>query len=896
MKRLAALLIAVPLFLAASFAAAAPTRVATVEGVTEYRLDNGLRVLLVPDAGSSNVLVHVTYFVGSRNEGYGEKGMAHLLEHLLFKATKGIPDVKEALNRHGARFNGTTSNDRTNYFETLPAGTDNLDWALSLEAERMVNSLVRKSDLDSEMTVVRNEFERGENNPGAVLGERMQRLAFAAHNYGNPVIGFRADIEQVPIERLQAFYRLWYQPDNAMLIVAGRFDEADALARVERHFGPLPRPARALPRLYTQEATQDGERSVTLRRAGDVQMVGALYRVPAGSDPDYAAIDVLTQVFATAPTGRLHRALVQKGLATSTWGYERQLHDPGWATFGAQLSKGESLDAARDALLATLEGPDREPIRADEVERARLSLLNDMEKAPLDALGYARWLGEFAALGDWRLFYVYRERLRKVTVADVQRVMERYFKPANRVLGRFVPTDRPDRAEIPAPADPAPAIAALKSGDGMQAGESFDPTPQNIEARVVRRTLANGIRVALLPKKTRGGSVIAQLTLYWGTEQSKQGRARACGFADAMLMRGSKQHSRAEIRDLFDKLQASAAVGLNGVSLEARRPQLEAALRLAAEVLREPAFPAAEFEELRRAALTGAESQRGDPQALAGEKLARHLNPWPRGHWNYPETVEERIDGMKRATLEEAKRCYEDLVGASGATFVAVGDFDPDALAKLVEELFGGWKSPAPYARIPSRNFDVPAIEETVSTPDKANAVLRAGMNFPMRDDDPDFPAMILGNYLLGGTSSARLPARIREKEGLSYATYTLFSASPEDRAASFGISSIFAPQNRDRVERAAREELARALDGGFGDGEFEAAKKSLLEARRVARGQDGALAGRLSLYLYLGRTFAWDVDFEKRVAALTPAEVRDALRRHLDLKKLSVVRAGDFR
>src|SRR5688572_3929070 len=273
--------IATFLFLVVTFTAvfAAPVKVATVEGVTEYRLDNGLRVLAVPDPSATTVTVHITYFVGSRNEGYGEKGMAHLLEHLLFKGAKRYSNIKEELNRRGARYNGTTSNDRTNYFETLNATGDNLEFAIGLEADRMVNSFVKKSDLDSEMTVVRNEFESGENRASGVLYERMQRLSFTAHNYGNPVIGFRSDIESVPIERLQAFYRTWYQPDNAFLIVGGNFDEAAAMKLVEKHFGKIPRPKRALPRLYTNEATQDGERSVTLRRTGDVQIVSTLYRI-----------------------------------------------------------------------------------------------------------------------------------------------------------------------------------------------------------------------------------------------------------------------------------------------------------------------------------------------------------------------------------------------------------------------------------------------------------------------------------------------------------------------------------------------------------------------------------------------------------------------------------------
>jgi zinc protease len=575
------------------------------------------------------------------------------------------------------------------------------------------------------------------------------------------------------------------------------------------------------------------------------------------------------------------------------------LRDPGWASFGAQLPKAAALEPARDALLAALEGTQRVPrerVTDAEVERARTALLNDLEKAPLDSLGYVRWLGEFASMGDWRLFFLYRERVRQVSTADVQRALDTYFKPANRVLGVFVPTDKPERAEIPPAPDLGAAITAFKSSETVQAGEAFDPTPANIEARVIRRTLSNGIKVALLPKKTRGGTVIAQLSLYWGDEASKANRAHACGFADGMMMRGTLKHTRAELSDAFDKLKANVSASAHGASINVRRAQLDDTLRLIAEVLREPAFPESEFEELRRAALTGAESQRGDPSAIASERLARHLHPWPRGHWNYVESTDERISELKAATLAEAKRCYAELVGASGAQFVAVGDFDPEALAKLVEELFGGWQSPAPYARIPARYFERAPLEDTVATPDKANAVLRAGMNLRLRDDNPDFPALLLGNYLIGGTSSGRLPARVREKEGLSYSTYSQFSAGQQDAAGSFGVSAIYAPQNRERVERAIREELERALAQGFSNAEVESARKGLLEARRVQRGQDGALAGRLANYLYLGRTFAWDVDLEKRLAALTPAEILDALRRHIDLKKLSVLKAGDFK
>jgi zinc protease len=630
---------------------------------------------------------------------------------------------------------------------------------------------------------------------------------------------------------------------------------------------------------------------------GETPIVSALYRVPAGHHPDYPAIDVLTTVLGDAPSGRLHRALVQKGLASQVWGSERGLHDPGWLYFGGVLPREARVEAMREALLGALENLKRDPIRADEVERARTQLLNDFEKTQLETGAYVRALSEFAATGDWRLFFLYRERLKAVKLADVQRVAEHYLKPANRVLGTFIPTDSPDRAEIPPSQEWQAALNAYKgSGDGVRAGEVFDPSPKNIEARLARRTLSNGMRAALLPKKTRGGRVVATLTLHWGDEKSLTGRDVACSFAGGMLMRGSRNKTRGEIKDAFDRLNATVSVAGDGLSLEVRRENLAAALRLAAEVLREPSFAQAEFDEMKRAALTGAEGQRTDPSALAGVRLSRHLSLYPKGHPHYTPEVEERIELLRAATLEDAVACYRDFFGATDAEFSAVGEFDPDELARLVDELFGGWKSPRPFERVPSRHFERPPVEEDIITPDKANAVMRGGLNIKLRDDHPDFPALVLANYLLGGSSTARLPNRVREKEGLSYSISSSFNASAFDEAASLRVGVIYAPQNRERVERAVREELERAVREGFSAEELKAGQQALLEARRMARTQDRALANRLGSYLYMKRTFAWDVEFEARIAALTPAEVHAAMKRHIDPGRFSLIAAGDFK
>jgi zinc protease len=617
--------------------------------------------------------------------------------------------------------------------------------------------------------------------------------------------------------------------------------------------------------------------------------------MPPGTHPDYAAVDVLVALLNHVPSGRLHKALVESGLASSAFGTERQLHEAGFAYFGANLRQDASIEAARDALLGVLEGFAARPAAEDEVERARTRLLNDIELTLADSRELTMALSECAGIGDWRVFFLHRDRLKKTTAADVQAAATRYLKPANRTLGMFLPTRSPERADIPAVPDLAAVLKDYRGSAATAQGEDFNPTPANIEARVIRKTLSGGMRLALLPKKTRGGTVVAQLALRWGDEQSKMDRAAACGLASGMLLRGTQKNSREQLRNRFDRLKSSVTVDGDGGSVETVRESLPETLRLMAEVLRQPTFPSEEFEQLRRATLTGVDTQRSDPSALAGLALTRHLNPYPPEHWLYTTSLDERSARLKGLSLEEVKRCYADFFGASDSELSVVGDFDPEQITRLAQELFGDWKSPRPYARIPLRVAEVAPLNDAIETPDKANAVLRAGMLLRLRDDDPDYPALLLGNYILGGSSDSRLVRRIREKEGLSYSVGSFLSADSFYPRGTFGAFAIYAPQNRPRVEAALNDEIRKAFTEGFTAEEIEAGKKGFLQARALARSNDAAVAGRLVSYLVLGRTFAWDEALERRVAALTPQAVLEAMRRHIDPAKLSIVKAGDF-
>src|SRR5690349_7608737 len=387
------------------------------------------------------------------------------------------------------------------------------------------------------------------------------------------------------------------------------------------------------------------------------------------------------------------------GLASYTWAPAPLLQRPGYMYFGAELAKDGDVTKARNVMIDVLENLSKHKITAEEVERGRTRLLNDIERAQLDSGQLVSALSENAAIGDWRLLFLYRDELKKVTVADVQKAGEEYLKRANRVSGTFIPTAHPDRAVIPPTPDVEKLLENYKGGDNVRLGEAFDPSPKNIESRLQRRTLANGISAAFLSKQTRGGRAVAILNLHWGDEKTLMNRSTPCDFAGDMLMRGTKKHSRAELKEAFDKLNARVSLSGDGFMIEARGENLIAALRLAAEALREPSFPPSEFEELKRAALTGTEAQLSDPNAKAEIRLSRHLEPYPVGHRNYTPTLEERLEWIRKTTLKDAQACYRDLVGATGADIAVVGQFDPAAVERAVTELFGSWKNPSPFTR-----------------------------------------------------------------------------------------------------------------------------------------------------------------------------------------------------
>ncbi len=887
------------------------TQRATVEGITEYRLPNGLAVLLFPDESKPLVTVNITYRVGSKHENYGETGMAHLLEHLLFKGTPGIPKLSEEMNRRGFKMNGTTYYDRTNYHETFNANPEHLDWAIRMEADRMVNSFIAKKDLDSEMNVVWDELRRGENNPGRVLNQRMMAAAFDWHNYGKPTIGAPSDLENVSIARLQAFYKTYYQPDNAVLTVAGRIDTAKTLALIVDAFKSIASPTRALPALYTIEPTQDGERRVTVRRVGDATSVAALYHLPAASHADSAALAMLVNVLGTEPTGRLYKQLNEASLVASSYAYINPLAERSVLSVGAQIEGKQTLAVAEAALLKAAETV--KTLSEEELKRAQQEFEADFNQLLKSTEGIAIALSESIGHGDWRLLFVQREAVKKVRVADVLRVAGAYLKPDNRTVGVFIPTDKPNRSVIAATTNSVKTAGGIADATAFAAprkqGERFDPTPAALEARTVRGALAGGIPFITLQKQNRGDAVTLQIQLRWGSKAAINAvrSKEAAAWVAPMLMEGSEGLSKQALGDALAQLKASMSITSSAVgatiSIGCEQAHVLAVLKLLDTVLKKPSFEAAALERLRSASLAALAAQLQDPEAKAGEAIAQRNNidqGLSLNDWRYNLTTVQSFAATKALSLAQIKQVYSDFWSSKHASVSVVGTL-PDGLKPALELVLKDWSaSPAaakqPYERQTNPHVANAAFANSVQLNDKTNAVFAAQAAFKLKRSDADYWPLQIGSAILGGDPfTSRIGKRVRVAEGLSYSAGSYINVDPRDDRALYAAYASFAPKNVAKVQLAIKEELATILKDGVTAKELADTQAYLLQSLEQQRASDTYLAGHLLYQAEMGLNFDIHTEHRERIQNASVDSVNAALRQHLSGLKLIEVSAGDW-
>jgi zinc protease len=887
---------------AATLSAQTPPRlVTTVEGIKEYELSNGLRVLLMPDASQTNIVVNIVYKVGSRHEGYGESGMAHLLEHMLFKQCKKFTDIKKAIADKGAQANGTTWYDRTNYYEILSASDENLRWAIDMEADRMVNSKILPDELKKEFSVVRNEFEIGENYPSGVLNERILSAMYLWHNYGKSTIGSKEDIERVKAENLKAFYKKYYQPDNAIIMIAGKFDEKKALQYVQQYFGPIPKPTRVLQPTYTVEPPQDGEREVSLRRTGDIQYIGLAYHTPSVADKEYASNDALIQILTNNPSGVLYKNLVESKLASGMYGYSQTLFDPGFSYFQVEVPKDKSIDSAKQALFATMNAVPAMIFTEEDLTRAKNDILKGIENTTSKTINWAIALTEFVGAGDWRLWFLYRDRIENLTLGDVQAAARKYYKPSNRTYGVFVPDAAPDRTVVAETPDIKKMLSGYKGKEVAAQKAAFENSIENIKKNTEYLALTNGAKYALLEKPTKGDKINASITLQFGNESSLVNKGEAGSLLAGMLKKGTTTRTKEQIKDELDKIKSdisfSSGPGTLNISVNTDKTNLAAALVLLEDMLMHPKFDSNEFDKLVLETKASYEANKSDPQTIAFETLSKLSTNYPAGHPLYAQTTDEALAELTKVKLDDLKKYYADFYGANNSLSTFVGELDKPQIKTFMQKAFGGWNSKSSFTQVDPKYFEVKGKTETINTPDKTNAVLGGVVNIQVSKQDADYPALVMANELLGGGAflNSRIPQRLRENEGMSYGAGSFMSAEYKNKTGSWGVYAFFNPSYKDRLDSALHQEIDKAIAKGFTPDELSKSVNSMMEQNKTSLGDNRFVASLIKNYMKDGRDLTDFTRFETKVKALNTEQVNAAMKKFFDKSKLILIYGGDF-
>ena len=882
------------------------THVKTAGAIDEYRLQsNGLQVLLMPEHSSPTLTLMVTYRVGSRNEVTGTTGATHLLEHLMFKGSKNYNrekgnNVDQILERTGAQYNATTWTDRTNYYANM--GREHLDTVMALEADRMRNLLLRESDRQPEMTVVRNEFEMGENSPIQALYKELYQTAFVAHPYHHSTIGHRSDIEKVSIDKLRAFYDTYYWPNNATVTVIGDFDPTHVLALVKKRFGVYGKSPKPIPEVYTEEPVQTGARRTIVKRPGELGVVAISHKIPPSTHPDFAAVLMMSAILADGKNSRLYPAITNKNLATNVETDVGIFRDTSLHTVFAPLAPNVKHEEVERLILQEIERLKKDGATAAELQAAKAKNAADSAFKLDGSFGIAGQLNEFIAAGDWTLFYQLDEAIKQVTLTDVQRVAQKYLQEDVSTTGWFVPT----KAGEEPPRQATPATPPSKGGESaltlpLQRGSTPKGGGGLIQDGVHRSTIKDtGIDFIAYPMGVKD-VVTLYATFPAGRSQALRngGNPMVPTLAAMLLDEGTTKHDKFAIAQQLEAVGASIGFGagndLVSVSAHALKKDVPLVIQLIAEQLRTPAFSAEEFAKAKKQLIAGIQRSLESTDSRADDAYNRSI--YPQGHLNRSLSNEEMLAAIEAATVEEIKTFHQTYYGTAAMKWVMTGDVDIPAAQAAIAQAFAGWTNGKPMPVTTPAQFAPPAKPAVldVKMDGKTSVSVMLGQPTGLRYRDPDYHALRIATAILGSGFTGRLMATVRDQEGL---TYSIGAGLQNDtfHDGDWHIGASFAPELLEKGIASTQRQLQKWLKNGVTEAEVRDRKTNLIGAFKVSLATTDGMAGALLGAVNRGYDPSWLDELPVRLEAITTPQVNAAIQKYLKPDNMVLVKAGTFR
>ncbi len=883
----------------------------------EYKLDNGMRVILHQDKSTPIVAVNLWYHVGSKNEIPGRTGFAHLFEHMMFQGSKHYDkEYFGPLQEAGANINGSTNADRTNYYEVVPSNF--LELALWLESDRMgfLLDAMTQEKLDNQRDVVKNERrQRYDNQPYGTAFEKIFELIYPReHPYNWTTIGSMADLSAASMEDVQSFFRTYYAPNNASLVIAGDFEKSDAKKLVDKYFAPLKKGATDIERPSPPPPEINGEIRYQMEDAVQLARLYMIWHTPAQYSADEAPLDILGAILSSGRGSRLQKNLVydkQISQDVSASNFARELS--GLFFLSSTAKPGQNTEEIEKEILAEIEKIKETLPTAEEMTR----VLNGIESSAIfglqTVLGKADQMNNYATMiGSPDYFQTDLERYRKVTPADVQRVAKLYLN-ANHLAMNIVP--RPKREEIKddkmprrqpeiAKKDEAKKENAMteekkdESANSKQTQDDFRFTqpkggadPKFNLPAIQKSKLDNGLEVWLV-QQNELPIISMSMVLETGSTNDPSNKSGLNAVTSSLLNDGTKTRTA---DDISNELQSIGAIlfasdndDSSSVRLQTLAKHLDKALDLFADVIQNPVFPEKEVETYKTRALTSLLQRRDNPNAIANLVYNKILY----GD-QHPYGISINEASVKAITRDDLVKHHDTYYRPNNATLIVVGDTDIKTLKAKLNKQFAGWKA----SKItPSTLPDVKSIDKAtiylVDKPGAAQSIINIGQVGVPRNSDDYFPLLVM-NQVLGGQFSARLNMNLREDKGYTYGARTGFSfrrgAGPF--VANAGVQT--------KSTKESVIEFLKELNGIRGQipvtqTELEHNKQSLI--RSFPRGFEtvGQIGGRLDDIVVYDLPESYYNDYITKINSVTLADVNRVANKYLTPDKMAIVIVGD--
>ncbi|QOG04552.1 pitrilysin family protein [Flavobacterium sp. MDT1-60] len=888
-------------------------------GIEEYLYQpNGMNVLLLQDNASPVATVQIVYRVGSKNEVLGNTGSTHLLEHLMFKGTptfnkKSGTTITDVLQNTGAQLNATTWYDRTNYFETLPS--DKIGLALQIEADRMRNSLLLKEDKEAEMTVVRNEFERGENDPNSLLDKEIWASAYIAHPYHHSTIGWKSDIEKAPIEVLRNFYNTYYWPDNATLTIIGDFKKENVFELIEKYFRGITKAPNAMPQPYTEEPQQYGPRKIIIKKPGELSVVNKAYKIPGALHEDLPALNILGEIIGSGPSAILNKTFVDTRMGIYSYASATNFKEVGLFTIGVGFpttSKHEDIDAKISEVVAKIQ---KDGVTQDEVNRVVAKISSQTILARDGSGVIASELNEAIAAGDWTDFVTGVDRLKKVTPADVLRVAQKYLLEDQSTTGYFIPKQSGAQGQDAAQANnfipengpfyyrhPEGGDLHEEAASAVSSEQKSSTTEIALDENIIEKNASSykrekvaGIDVVSVKTSAKDFVTVAA-SISLGNFVNENKNPMISSLTASMLSKGTTLNDKFKFSEKLQKLgvnlNVNASVTKINIGFKCLKKDLDQVITLLAEELRNPLFDAKEFENLKQQFIGNKQQNLNDPGERGSIALSQAI--YPKGNPNYSLSVEEDLANIKNATLDEIKAFHKKYFGPASMHLVIVGDTDGANLNTSLKKSFKNWNGGVSEALKFEEAAKVSSKTEVITIAEKPSAELYIGQYSGLKRADADYIPFYIANYTLGAGFAGRLMQTVRDNDGLTYS----ISSGMGGNITTGGywmVNASFNPSLFQKGLDATMVQVNKWVNDGITQTELENKKTNLIGSFKVGMSTTNGMARTILSFVERGLEPNYIEQYPKDIEKVTLKQVNDAIKKYIQLDKMIIIKSGSL-